>query len=257
MKTLLALLLLSPLCSLAQSFSVGIDPRVKAELRKFSDGGNALPDSYVEALPRTILSKMTAEKRSHLSRVNSGAGCAPTTSVTFLKAGDLLGSRGQGAADADAIDEFESGMIRIEALGCMRGEHASEALDLVNQPAFQLSVVSELKSSQILGGLTCDRTSVTGLGSSEYCYTSLSRKTPGLAWTFTQNVTNAPVSQASAPVYFRSIFMTFTEKNGVTYGHTIAYVRGPKIPGILRGVGRSRISSTQARSFVELERRLK
>ncbi len=51
--------------------------------------------------------------------------------------------------------------------------------------------------------------------------------------------------------------MTFTEKAGVTHSHTIAYVRGPKIPGLLKGIGRSRIISTQTKSFAELQKGLR
>ncbi len=256
MKNSFLLVLIFPLFSYAQSFSVPHDNRVGVELRKFSLNGSMLPDSYIQSFPAQMKRKILAEKQAHLRSVSNGSGCTPSTKVTFLKAGEAVGSAGHTAADADTIDDFETGMIRIEALGCLNGNVAARALELVKEPAFQLSVVSELKSSRTQGNLTCDHTSVTALGDSQYCFITASDKSGDLAWMFTQNVTNAPVSVASAPVYFRSIFMTFVQKNNVTYSQTIAYIRGAKVPGLVKGIARSRISSTQTKSFVELQRRL-
>jgi hypothetical protein len=259
MKNLSLILLLCPAISFAQSFSrqVQVDSRVVTELRKFSAGGTSLPESYASSFPQVMLRRILSEKQRFLTGVSSGKACVPSTTVTYMNAGELIGSRGQGAADADAIDEFESGMIKIESVGCLSGNVAARAAALVSQPAFQLKVVGELKSSRIQGNLTCDHTSVTGLGDSRYCFTSISQNSASESHLFTQNVSNAPVAQASAPVFYRSIYMTFTEKANVTHSHTIAYVRGPKIPGLLKGIGRSRIISTQTKGFIELQRELR
>jgi hypothetical protein len=245
--------------SYAKSFhrQVKVDPRVVTELSKFFAHGNSLPESYTSAFPQVMLRRIMAEKSKFLAEVSSGKSCNPNTIVTFMNGGELVGGREEGAADTDTINEFESGMIKIEAIGCLPGNVAAKAASKVAEPAFQKKVVGELKSSQINGNLTCDHTSVTGLGDSKYCFTSVSQNAVSESHLFTQNVTNAPVKEASAPVFYRSIYMTFTEVNGVTHSHIIAYVRGPKIPGLLKSVARSRIVSTQTKSFVELERELK
>lgn len=256
MKKLTVFLCLLPLAASAFDNArfegkIAIDSRVISEMNKFSNDGQKLPSEYLSQFSRQMKSRIIQDKRNFLARIE-GKPCQPSSVVTFIKSGGAIGKTSFGAAEQDAVDAFENGIIKIEAVGCLNGLVAAEAMTEARKPSFQLSVVSELKSSVIQGPLTCERTSVPMLGSSQYCYTSIAGNTSNESYLFTQNVTNAPLAQADAPVFFRSIYMSFHEQGNQTYSHSIAYVRGAAVPGLVRGMAKSKIQATQTRSFTKM-----
>jgi hypothetical protein len=257
MKTPFAFLLLMPLVSLASEVTsfqgkVKIDPRVNIEIKKFEINGQKLPDSYVSSFSQQMLRKVFQDKRNFISSIQEGKACSPNAQVNFLRSGELLGPANLPRVEQDVVNDFENGIIRIESVGCLGPNKGLAGMNKFNNTAFKLSTISELKSSKSVHGLICEQTSVTGLGNSDYCYTSANINTDAENFLFTQNVTNAPIALASAPVYYRSTYTSFHELGNDTFTHTIAYVRGPKIPGILRGIARSKILAAQKKGNQKL-----
>jgi hypothetical protein len=253
MKKISLLLCLFPLAASAFDSAkfqsqIAIDQRAIQEIKKFSAD---MPSEYASKLPRLMMRKMFQEKQTFLATI-AGNPCKPSSKVTFLNAGEVIGANRYPRAEQEAVDSFEEGFIKIESVGCLKASIALEAMTEARKPSFQMSVVSELKGSRIAGSLTCDSTSVTGIGTSKYCFISSALNTATESYLFTQNVTNAPLSEASAPVYFRSILMSFHEANNQTYSHTIAYVRGAKVPGLVRSIAKTRIQQTQTNSYTKL-----
>lgn len=256
MKAFTLLALLIPLSGFAFDNAkfegkIAIDQRVISEMAKFSSDGTKLPSDYISKFASKMRSRIIQEKREFLASI-AGKPCVASSKVSFIKAGEAIGSTNYPRAEQDAIDDFEKGIVMIEAVGCLNGKVAQEAMAESRKSSFQMSVVNELKSSAVNGPLTCEKTSVPFLGSSQYCFTSIAASTESESYLFTQNVTNAPVAQASAPVFYRSIYMSFHEVGNQTYSHTIAFVRGPAIPGIAKSTAKSRIQETQTRTFQKL-----
>ena len=255
MKLFFFLLLFHPLDSSALSPEefrafVRVDPRVSIELRGFVDDGVRLPDRYIQSFEALMLERLFNDKRAFTSR---RLLCTPSTVVTFLpSAGIPLGADANGQTRA-TVAAFEAGIVRIESVGCLSGQVADSALAISMNPTFQMKVVRELQESRLQGGLTCDRTSVPLVGTSRYCYKSTTRQDSSDAYLFTQNVSNAPLAQAGAPVFYRSMLLSFHNRGDHTVSHLIAYVRGSTIGPLLRGLARLTIKKTQSRSLRELQ----
>lgn len=229
---------------------VRVDPRVSSELAGFVDDGVRLPRPYIQSFEALMLERIFNEKKAFTSR---RLPCTPSTVVTFLTStGIPLDADANGQTRASVAD-FESGIVRIESVGCLSGQVAGRALAISMKPSFQMKVVKELQESRLQGDLTCERTSVPLVGTSRYCYKSTTRQDSSDAYLFTQNVSNAPLAQAGAPVFYRTMLLSFHNRGDHTVSHLVAYVRGSKISPLLRGIARSTIQRTQGRSLRELQ----
>ncbi len=257
MRPYYAMILLLPLSSFATSVAsfqsrIGIDHRVPTEMKKFENKGEKLPDNYITSFPQQMLKKMFQDKRAFISGLKPDKACELRAEVTFLKSGDLFGKSSFPRVEQDAVDEFENGIIKIESVGCLSAHQGLPGMKKFNNTSFKLSTIAELKSSKLINGLTCEQTSVIGLGNSDYCYVSTTLDTEDENFLFTQNVTNAPTEIASATVFYRSTYTSFHEVGNETMTHTLAYVRGPKVPGLLRGIARSKILAAQKKGNQKL-----
>jgi len=232
------------------------DQRIFSELKKYQSENKTLPDQYMQ----DFVSKIKARMFLHGNLFLQQSDCKSSATGLFVGSRHLIERPMYPRIEEDTIADFEDGMIKIEAQGCLDTHSEKLALSEYLKADFQLKAIAELKNVEVKNQLTCEITEVFGLGKSSYCYNvdiNFDEKTQS-ASVHTYNLFNAPVNVADAPVYFREILFTFKKiaPNKVS-AKVIVYVRGPDIPGFIKGMATSKISSSQTKLFEMLNSRLK
>lgn len=235
--------------------SIKSDSRMLNELKKYTDDNKRLPDSYILELTSKLKSKLFLEQ----ARWIKDAKCTSSAKGEFLSEGKIVKRNTYPNIEEDTINSFEDGFIRIEASGCLNSNSPMKVLSEYMKAEFQLMAIAELKSSEIKNNLICEKTEVFGIGPSQYCYNALiNNESDGeMVSLHTYNLTNAPISEASASVYFRELIFTFKQvaPNKIA-ANVIVYVRGPNVPGLVRGFARSKIESAQIKLFKLLNQKI-
>ncbi len=232
------------------------DPRIFVELKKYQSEGKSLTDNYMQEM----VSKIKAKMFLHGNLALQNSNCESKASGSFVGARKFIDRPMYPRVEEDTIVDFENGVIKIEAEGCLETNSEKLALAEYLKADFQLKAIAELKNVEVKNQLTCEITEVFGLGKSSYCYNldiNFDEQTQS-ASVHTYNLFNAPTSLADAPVYFREILFTFKKvKANKVSAKVIVYVRGPDIPGFVKGMATSKISSSQTKLFELLNQRLK
>jgi hypothetical protein len=183
------------------------DPRIGIELKEYISNNETLPDAYVESFTASVKNKLFSAQQDWIKNAN----CTSYVKGEFINKGKSAKNNNYSSRESETIQSFESSLIRIESTGCLTSNSSLEVFNEYIKPSFQLAAISTLKSSNIVNNMICEKTEVFALGSSQYCYNvqiNYEASTDTLSL-HTYNLTNAPISEASAPVYFREIVFTF------------------------------------------------
>lgn len=234
--------------------SLTIHPNVYSEFKKFP-ANQELPQTYIGEVVKK--SRLETSKRQNLWLQRPD--CELKAKSEILDSTPFVARSNYSSSETTSISNFESSLIRIEASGCVSSDSPFKVFNVFITGEFQKAAISELKFSETKKEVICETTEVFGIGKSQYCYdvfVNYDEKSK-LVTLHTYNVTNAPLKEANAPVYFREILASFKKigPNQIAVNF-IAHVRGGNVPTLVRSIARSKIESTQTRLFTLLNQRV-
>ncbi len=225
-----------------------VPPAVIQEINGFKFNEQGPPEGYADSFLKLITHKIQNEKILALTTLSKA--CKESVSVSFAQA--LL----TPYASHPAVQEFESGLIRIELSACYSHGTPTEAIRIFSDPDFQNEALNTLKESHGNGALICDTTEVTTIGTSKYCYLPVIESSPQLALHHHFNITNDPDPKL-VKVYFRELFATAQQTDSGIAFHLITYIRSAKISGLKKMFARNVINLEQNQSTSLLREKLK
>jgi len=234
---------------------LSIHPNVYSEFKKYKSNGQELPQNYINE----VIGKSRKETLNRQKLWLQNPGCELKAKSEILDASPFIARPAYSSNEIDLISDFESSFIRIEATGCVSTDSALKVFNEYISIDFQKAAISEIKHSEIKKDGICDTTEVFGIGKSKYCSDMFVNydEASNLVTLHTYNVSNAPLKEANAPVYFREILASFKKVGPKLVAvNFIAHVRGGNVPTLVRSVARSKIESTQTKLFNLLNQRV-
>lgn len=179
--------------------------------------------------------------------------CQPYSQVDFLDSSDPAFSK---LAQSGDNKDFESGFVRIEAVGCLSNGTAQNALKTYFSPDFRKTAVSELTDSQISNGLLCEQTASVPMiaGATRSCL-SLTQHDAGSIHAMWVSLDNN--SDGYEPIYHREGMITAIDTPSGPRIHVLIYAREKqKLTSLVHKMASARLSKEQQNAFEELNRRL-
>jgi len=240
----------------AWSDTLDIDRRVIGELARFEHDGERLTDSYMEAFARDLRRAVFDIARDRVAHILAG-DIAPFVEVTYPEPG--FDRHDRPSPDANAVERFESGFVKTEALAFFATDKMSpeQVLQLYTSDEFYKETSSRVERLWSEDNLSCIETKgVKGLlDPTQACNRIDKLISPAMASEHSQVVAN-PGNGDYQLVYFKESLKTFVALPGGIALHYINYTRSVRLGAIKRTLGKGKVRESQERRIELLREKL-
>ena len=231
-----------------------VEPGIQAEIRRFTNDGETLGQTYAAALAQGIKKQVFEAAAKNLAQIDAGK-MEPFFDVTFPDPGFATGQSEKELSDAQK--KFESGFVRTEFrtfVAC--DDTPRDALRIYTSEAFRLKTSSRTKRIWIDGGNSCVETEgkmfVPAMMS---CNHIDELHEPGMSLQHSQVVSN-PGGRDYQVVYFKESLKTITKVDGGLIVHYINFSRSMKINSIAKKFVKGALQDSQLEAIAELHKEL-
>jgi hypothetical protein len=240
----------------AHELNFSINPGLSTEMTKFNSHGQKLDPEFIYRITKTLHEKIVSEAQFELDSDQSGK-CTPYVNVSFLNASSPELSA-QGKLPNDAESDFESGLVKVDAQGCMAAITPNLVIEEFVKPAFRVEALGgQLKNSDIENNLLCDETKRIPalIAPTKSCY-AIERQASSTT-SYSALVSLSQNIDGYDPFYYREGYVGANTIDGETHVHMIIYLREQKMTGLMRMAAKSKLTSIELSVFQHLADALK
>lgn len=127
------------------------------------------------------------------------------------------------------LKKFMDDMPSVVSESCFALNSTDKILQLINNDQFMMKSDDSIKSSKTDGDITCQKTDVSMVGTSEYCY-KRSLLTLGHVNVLYTSLISSQMNQVSAPIFMRESVTIFVEADSFTKMINVTTGRGGDLP---------------------------